>query len=122
MFLQLTTFSICHLKRIDGLDSWRKKKVQAATRNQQKQNFPMKYPSDRDVAGLGKDSVLLASFWIQRLQMRAFKAPLGRMQNDPPAQGPCQTWNLPAAVAGKGLFPDSKPETGTPRVPLAPVQ
>lgn len=26
MFLQLTTFSICHLKRIDGLDTGEKKK------------------------------------------------------------------------------------------------
>lgn len=100
----------------------KKKHVQAATRNQQKENFPMKYPRDKDVAGLGKDSALLAGFWIQRLHMRAFKAPSGRMQNDPSAQGPCQTRYLPAAVAGKGLFPDSRPETGTPRVPLAPVQ
>lgn len=27
MFLQLTTFSICHLKRIDGLDTWGKKNM-----------------------------------------------------------------------------------------------
>lgn len=53
MFLQLTTFRICHLKRIDGLDTGEKKQqnMQAATRNQQKENFPMKYPSDTDVAG-----------------------------------------------------------------------
>lgn len=51
MFLQITTFSICHLKRIDGGDTGEKKHVQAATRNQQKENVPMKYPGDTDVSG-----------------------------------------------------------------------
>lgn len=56
----------------------------------------MKYPSDTNVAGclgnggLGRDSALLAGSWIQRLQMRAFKSPLGRMPDDPSAQWPCQ--------------------------------
>lgn len=54
MFLQITTFSICHLKRIDGGDTGGKKKTTKNMCKQQhvtsKKNFPMKYPGDTDVS------------------------------------------------------------------------
>lgn len=85
----------------------------------------MKYPSDTDVAGclrnrcLGKDSALLAGFCIQRLQMGAFQLPRVGCQMIHQPNGHAKTRHLPAA--GKDLFPDSKPETGAPRAPLAPA-
>lgn len=46
MFLQLTTFSICHLKRIDGLDTRgkKKKKKKAVCKQQQVTNKKKTFP------------------------------------------------------------------------------
>lgn len=40
MFLQLTTFSICHLKRIDGLDTEEKNTCKQQHVTNKKKTFP----------------------------------------------------------------------------------